>query len=135
MHPVCLISRQHLKQFLQKATKRLMPEYFVLKYSIIEQRNWSNLVFYPLCSIYSNSSHVVWCMAIIDIILKVDILVVIQAKFKLAQWFQRSRFLSVNSMYSYVNLWSTLVAILDARQGTSDISFENLSSKEHFYQN
>jgi len=47
MHPVCLISRQHLKQFLQKATKRLMPEYFVLKYSIIEERNWSNLVFYP----------------------------------------------------------------------------------------
>lgn len=36
---------------------------------------------------------------------------------KLAQWFQRSRFVSVNSMYSYVNLWSTLSAILYARQG------------------
>jgi len=52
-------------QFLKRPIKRLIPPYFFLIYNIIAEKIVKFGVL-PLCSIYNNSNHVVWCTAIIN---------------------------------------------------------------------
>lgn len=76
-------------QFLKRPIKRLIPPYFFLIYNIIAEKIVKFGVL-PLCSIYNNSNHVVWCTAIINTTLgdTMTILLVISGNFLSGSSFQ-----------------------------------------------